>query len=153
MKNQVLIAENSKTGELIKMRTVTNSKTGEKREVASIMVQQTSLAGLSTFGRLQKRTAYVTLEMDAFEFIEDHIVNGAVFPVPGKIVIEESLTPYVRKDGSKQEPKINPDTGEIITYQGQPVYRNTRFTEDLNAQDVLLRDNGSNQQSSEKLPE
>ena len=140
MKNQVTIVANSKTGSVVTMRTITDKKTGEIREVGSVMVQSKALASLSGLGRVQTRTAFLTLEQEALEFLDGQLVDGAILPVAGKIVIEETLTPYVRKDGTKQEPKINPTTKSVITFQGQPVYRNTYFSEDLNAQDVFLRE-------------
>ena len=52
----------------------------------------------------------------------------------GKIVVRETLTP--RYDG--QSPKINPATGEILTKDGEPIYRNTMFTPSMNDQDELI---------------
>jgi len=142
MKNQVKVIANKNTGETVTMRTITD-KDGESREVGVVMVQSTALAGLSALGRLSKRTAFITLEEDALEFLAGDLNDGADFPVAGKICIEETLTPYVRKDGTKQEPKINPTTEEVITYNGQPVYRNSFFTEDINQADVFLKESAS----------
>ena len=140
MNNQVTIVANSTSGLVVNMRTITDKSTGESREVGSVMVQSKALSGLSRLGRVQTRTAFITLEQEALDFLGDSLIDGAILPVAGKIVIEETLTPYVRKDGSKQEAKINPTTNQVITYQGQPVYRNTYFSEDVNAQDVFLRE-------------
>lgn len=140
MNNQVTIVANSTSGLVVNMRTITDKSTGESREVGSVMVQSKALSGLSRLGRVQTRTAFITLEQEALDFLGDSLTDGAILPVAGKIVIEETLTPYVRKDGSKQEAKINPTTNQVITYQGQPVYRNTYFSEDVNAQDVFLRE-------------
>jgi len=142
MKNQVKVIANKNTGETVTMRTITD-KDGESREVGVVMVQSTALAGLSALGRLSKRTAFITLEEDALEFLAGDLNDGADFPVAGKICIEETLTPYVRKDGTKQEPKINPTTEEVITYNGQAVYRNSFFTEDINQADVFLKESAS----------
>jgi len=142
MKNQVKVIANKNTGETVTMRTITD-KDGESREVGVVMVQSTALAGLSALGRLSKRTAFITLEEEALEFLAGDLNDGADFPVAGKICIEETLTPYVRKDGSKQEPKINPTTEEVITYNGQPVYRNSFFTEDINQADVFLKESAT----------
>lgn len=139
MKNQVTIVANSKTGNVVTMKSITDKKTGEIREVGSVMVQSKSLSGLSRLGRVSTRTAFLTLEADALEFLEDYLIDGASLPFDGKIVIEETLKPYIKRDGTKQEPKINPSTKEIITYQGKPVYRNTYFTEDLSVKDVFLK--------------
>lgn len=140
MKNQVTIIENSKTGNVVEMKSITDKKTGEVREVGSVMVQSKALSGLGRIGRVSTRTAFLTLEADALEFLSDYLVNGAVLPIAGKIIVEETLKPYIRKNGTPQEPKINPSTKAVITYQGKPVYRNTYFTDDLNTQDTFLKD-------------
>lgn len=139
MKNQVLVVANKNTGEIVTERTITD-KDGESREVGVVMVQSKSLAGLSSLGRVSTRTAFVTLEQDALDFLGNDLQEGKPFPIEGKICIEETLTPYVRKDGSTQEPKINPTTKEVITYHGKPVYRNSFFTEDVNQSDVFLKE-------------
>lgn len=149
MKNQVTIVANSKTGNVVTMKSITDKSTGEVREVGSVMVQSKSVSGLSRLGRVSTRTAFLTLEADALEFLEDSLVDGAILPIDGKIVVEETLKPYIKKDGKKQEPKINPSTKKVITYQGKPVYRNTYFTEDLSAKDVLLKDTPTADNSNE----
>lgn len=139
MKNQVLVVANKNTGEVLTSRTITD-KDGNEREVGVVMVQSKALSGLATLGRVSTRTAFVTLEAEALEFIGDSLKDGQPFPADGKICIEETLTPYTRKDGSIQEAKINPTTKEVITYNGQPVYRNSFFSEDVNQADVFLKE-------------
>ena len=138
-KGQAIVVANKNTGDVVTMRTITN-KDGEAREVGVVMVQSKSLSGLGALARVSTRTAFITLEADALEFLGDSLKDGQPFPQEGKIVIEETLTPYVRKDGSTQEPKINPTTEEVITYQGQPVYRNSFFSEDINQSDIFLKE-------------
>lgn len=140
MKNQVTIVENSKTGNVVTMKTITDKATGESREVGSVMVQSKALSGLSRIGRVSTRTAFLTLEQDALDFLADSLVHNAILPIAGKIVVEETLSPYIKKDGKKQDPKINPTTKAVITYQGKPVYRNTYFTNILETQDIFLKD-------------
>lgn len=54
--------------------------------------------------------------------------------LPGKIVVQETTEePY-----PDAQPKMNPSTEEIITHQGQPVYRETFFTQDMSKQDTIL---------------
>lgn len=142
MNNQVLIVANKNTGEVMTTRTITD-KNGEIRDVGVIMVQSKSLSGLSALGRVSTRTAFITLEEEAIDFLGNSLVAGAPFPQAGKIVIEETLTPYTRKDGSTQEPKINPTTKEVITFNGQPVYRNSFFSEDINQADVFLKESSA----------
>ena len=147
MNTNVTVVENPQTGLIWTPREIVDSQTGEKRTVAVIQLQQLTVND-SGIGGLSKRTAFKTYEMDVVKFLEtdengNHspLVNGQKFPIPGQLVVEETLTPYVSKSGKKQEPKRRGKGGAIITYQGKPVYRNTEFTTDMSAQDVFLREN------------
>lgn len=137
--NTVKILANSQTGETIAWRTITD-KAGNEREVGVVMLQSVTLNN-SSIGGLSKRVAFKTLEKEVIDFIgQGNFTDGADYPQQGKIVVTETLKPYVSKAGKTQEPKINPSTKEVITYNGQPVYRNSEFTADLDAQDVFLKD-------------
>ncbi len=57
--------------------------------------------------------------------------------IPGKIVVRESFMPFNLKD-SERDLKIAGDTGIICRVDDQPIYRQTFFTYDLNAQDELI---------------
>jgi len=142
MKNLVRVIADKNTGDVLRMRTITD-KEGNSREVGVVMVQSKTLSGLSALGRVSTRTAFITLEAEALEFLGDSLKDGHAFPVDGKICIEETLKPYIKKDGTPQDAKINPSTGETITYQGAPVYRNSFFTEDVNQADVFLKESAS----------
>jgi hypothetical protein len=139
MKNLVKIVANKNTDEVVTERIITD-KAGVQRTVGVIMVQSKALASLSSLGRVATRTAFITLEQDAIEFLADELVDGAEFPVSGKIVISETTVPYISSKGKKQEPKINPTTGAVMTFQGKPVYRNSFFSENVNEADIFLTD-------------
>ena len=143
MKKQIVIAKAHKdTGELLTSRTISRKVGDEVIEetVYTVMVQSKSLANLSGIGGLQTRTAFITLREEAVEYLGSSLQADKPFPEEGKIVIRESLEPYISKSGKQQEPKINPTTKEPILYKGQPVYRNMEFTQDMDAQDVFLRE-------------
>jgi hypothetical protein len=60
----------------------------------------------------------------------------------GKIVVRESLEPFNANDPDR-DLKIAGKTGIICCQDGQPIYRKTVFTADMNAEDVLVaHDNG-----------
>lgn len=62
--------------------------------------------------------------------------------ISGKIVIRESLEPFNSNDPDR-DLKIAGNTGIICCKDGQPIYRKTVFTADINAEDVLVsHDNG-----------
>ncbi len=148
MNTKITIVANPNTGNVITERTMTN-KDGSTSVLGVIQLSQKSMTGLSGIGRVSKRTAFVTLGEDALEFMADSLVEGAEFPVAGRLVIEETLKGWVSKDGERsQDPKINPTTKDVITYKGQPVYRNTSFSEDVNAPDVFLKDSPAGSDST-----
>lgn len=62
--------------------------------------------------------------------------------LPGKIVIRESLEPFNSTDPDR-DLKIAGDTGIICCQDGQPIYRKTMYTADVNAEDVLVAHNNS----------
>ena len=55
----------------------------------------------------------------------------------GKIQVREQLEPFSSNDPDRDYKKAG-DTGIICCVDGQPIYRKTFFTPDVNAQDVLL---------------
>ena len=65
--------------------------------------------------------------------------------LPGKIIIKESLTPFY----ADQTPKINPETDEVLTQNGNPIYRDLKYTENINASDSLLEHDTVDQTISE----
>lgn len=53
----------------------------------------------------------------------------------GKIVITEQTIPFYEG----QEPKRAGADGEILHKDGEPIYRQTEFTMDMNATDILIK--------------
>lgn len=56
----------------------------------------------------------------------------------GKVVIEESLTPFNNKT-PERDLKVAGGTGIVCTVGGQPIYRRTKFSFDANAQDTFVK--------------
>lgn len=140
MKLPILVQAHPETNAVITMKTITNKETGEEREVGNIMVKQNVIGNLSGIGRLGKRVAFITLEKEVIDILSPMITVGSPFPVEGKICVQETLVPYIKSDGTPQNPKVHGKTGAVMTYQGSPIYRNTFFTEVMSTEDVLLRD-------------
>jgi hypothetical protein len=71
----------------------------------------------------EKRVAWFKGNLAQIEsFVKTNALReGSAFPMPSKLVVEESTIPFY----TGQEPKINPQTKEIITFEGKAVYRNT----------------------------
>jgi len=70
-------------------------------------------------GRYIARVEDLVKDVETFKLKEGDDFGKKVFPV--KLVIKEQTEPFY--DG--QEPKINPSSGEVITHNGQEIYRNT----------------------------
>ena len=79
------------------------------------------------------------------ELNEVGFTEGQIFP--GKIVVEESLEPFY----DNQQPKINPESGEILVKDGRPIYRQSRYTEDDSQVDSKIQH--TNQMTSEAVSE
>lgn len=57
--------------------------------------------------------------------------------IPGKIIVVESLTPF-NPENPDRDLKIAGDTGVICRIEDQPIYRQTFYTPNNNAEDDLL---------------
>lgn len=62
--------------------------------------------------------------------------------IPGKIVVRESFEP-INPNDTERGLKIAGDTGVICRVDDQPIYRDTVFTTDLDAQDVFIQHNNT----------
>jgi hypothetical protein len=71
--------------------------------------------------------------------VEDLIKSGfkAGFELTGKIVVIESLTPF-NQENPDRDLKIAGDSGIVCRIGDEPIYRQTFFTPDVNAQDQLI---------------
>lgn len=117
MKNQVKIALNTKTKEVI-----TPSK---NPEYGIIRVESTHVSFENEFINESKRSAFLRAPI---EFLEaQNYKEGTV--LPGIIQKLESFEPFYEG----QNPKINPRTEEIVLTNGKPTYLRYVFTQVANA--------------------
>jgi len=85
----------------------------------------------------QKRVGWFKGEVKTLEaFVKQHgLKDGMNFPIPVKLIVKESVTPFYQG----QAPKINPTTAEVVMSAGSPVYRNTFVVAETSEEhDVLL---------------
>jgi hypothetical protein len=59
------------------------------------------------------------------------------FEITGKIIVVESLNPF-NQENPERDLKIAGDSGIVCRIDDQPIYRQTFFTPDPNAQDQLI---------------
>ena len=99
--------------------------------------------------QIEKRVAFRTVdqefmdEYNIFESEEDNVCDFAkAIGMPCKIVVDETFEQrsWESSDGTigEQEPKINPQTGEVLTSGGQAIYRNSRLTLDMDELDEFI---------------
>tara|TARA_X000001388_G_scaffold20665_1_gene13695 strand:- start:428 stop:961 length:534 start_codon:yes stop_codon:yes gene_type:complete len=70
-------------------------------------------------------------------YLADSISKVEGKPVDCKLVVKETLEQR-KWDGGEQSPKINPDTGDVLTADGCPIYRNTMLTFDMDEKDEYI---------------
>ena len=131
-----------KDDSLVKSKEITDKITGEIKNLHTILVTSSTIGGGSILST-KRRVGFVTVEDDVYRQLQPHLKLGNKFPVEGKLQIIETLNPYVNSKGEPQDAKINPKTGARILHKGLPVYRNTVFTQNLDAKDLFLQTDAS----------
>ena len=99
-------------------------------------------------GVIDTKEQRVAFQSVSTQFIDEMgITEGATLEdctgVPIKIVIKETFNgrKWITKDGvpGEQSPKINPKTSEVLTKDGQPIFRNMELTTDMDELDVYIK--------------
>lgn len=127
--NQVEVIANKTTG-LVFNSTGISAKDG--KEYGWYTVQSTFVDRSGSMDKVTVLTALRSTSKETFD--KAPLVVGEV--LDGKIVIKESITKNPFR--ASQEPKRKGKDGGILLFNGQPIYRETEFTTDLNAQNVLV---------------
>lgn len=95
---------------------------GEKNPAyGSIMFEEVAFTNAGGFLNKQKRVAFLRSDVETLKDYASSLNLKAGTVIPGKIVVEESITPFFEG----QTPKVNPTSGETITHGGNAVYRNS----------------------------
>jgi hypothetical protein len=97
-----------------------------------IRVKQTRILADEKSGFLRAKTVTALMpglveDLTAGEFYEGQAITG-------KIVVEESLTPFNKKN-PERDLKVAGKTGIVCRIDGQPIYRRTRFSFNPEAED------------------
>ena len=103
-------------------------------EFGYVRVEQVATSFNGGWMRKEKRSAIIR---GKFEDLES-LGFKAGQPLPGKIQVIESLVPTNPND-PKQDLKVNPQNGEMLVVDDQPIYRTAQYVQDVNAADVLLQ--------------
>jgi hypothetical protein len=103
-------------------------------EYGYVRVEQTgSFINDQGWLRISRRSALIK------GLVKDLVETGfsAGQEIPGKIVVIESLTPF-NSENPERDLKIAGDTGVICRYDDQPIYRQSFYTSNLNANDQFI---------------
>lgn len=125
--SKVTVAINSKN-EKVFTPNETQSKNG--KSLGFFIVKSSNMIMENGFIVEQVRSATLTVEVALAEKLN----WKAGTQLPGKIVVHESFDPFYEG----QECKINPTTKEPVLIEGKKVYRESRYTDDLSATDLLI---------------
>ena len=123
MKNSVkktVIVKHPETGLVI-------TPSVNKPEFGTIRIDQEANVFNNGFFAVQKRTAFIRGRITDLESLG--LKDGST--LDGKIIRKESFEPFYEN----QEPKINPQTNEVILTDGRPTYLEFEYTEDKDASD------------------
>ena len=101
-----------------------------------IRVSQVRLISDEKSGFLRAKTISALMPSTVEELQAGEFYAGQA--LTGKIVIEESLTPFNSKN-PERDLKIAGKTGIVCRVEGQPIYRRTRFSFNENAKDTYVQ--------------
>lgn len=129
LSNQPIVKAHPVTGAV-----VTYFENSKGETFGKIRVDQRAPVINNGFMSFANRSAFITLDEETAKEMESILEEDKPYPIPGKVVVTESLEPFY----NGQEPKRKGAEGEIITHMGAPVYRDTNYVFNLNAEDTLL---------------
>jgi hypothetical protein len=145
LSNKPIVKAHPETGAVI---TYFESEKGET--YGKVRVDQRTPVVNNGYMSFANRSAFITMDEKTAKEMESILQEEQPYPIAGKVVVTESLTPFY--DG--QEPKTKGADGDVITHQGRPVYRDTQFVFDLDAVDTLLKsDRDSDSATEDETPE
>lgn len=107
-------------------------------EIGYVKLEQNVKTFENGWLRNQKRTALIfgkIEDLKSFNFKQNQELDG-------KIVINESFTPF-NASNAERELKIAGKTGIHCHVDGQPIYRISRYTTNLEEQDVFIQHNNT----------
>jgi len=129
MKNSVIVTANPSNGQVF---TSTGISEKDGKEYGFIRVESKEIDFSGPVATVRTRSALKAMSKEAFD------ASGleAGLSISGQIVIKESTTKNPNR--TNQLPKTQGKDGGILLYNGLPIYRETEFTTDLSAQNVLV---------------
>ena len=128
MNSTVKIVADATTGAVVKI-------SDNKPEFSSVRLEQVrTVIGNNNF--IERKVVSTLLQGDTADLTAMGFYAGQ--ELPGTIVIEESLTPFNKKN-PERDLKIAGETGIVCRVGDQPIYRRTVYSTASNAQDTLIK--------------
>ena len=128
MNSTVKIVADATTGAVVRV-------SENNPDFASVRVEQTRMViGNNNF--IERKTVSALLQGSTTDLSLMGFYAGQ--ELPGTIVIEESLTPFNKKN-PERDLKVAGETGIICTVGGQAIYRRAVYSAATNAQDTLVK--------------
>ena len=128
MNSTVKIVADATTGAVVRV-------SESNPEFASVRLEQVrTVIGNNNF--IERKTVSTLLQGATADLTAMGFYAGQ--ELPGTIVIEESLTPFNKKN-PERDLKVAGETGIICTVGGQAIYRRAVYSAATNAQDTLVK--------------
>src|SRR3990167_6785790 len=129
MKKSVIIAAHPETKSML---------TPAKKEGWSTMRVSQSTYSLSGPGGVQSRSAFITKKNEDWEILKKEFNLAVGLPISGQIIRTETRTPQYENQSPKKYPEGHPNAGEVFLVDGQPVYFQDTYVEDMTLTDTLI---------------
>jgi hypothetical protein len=128
MNSTVKIVADATTGAVVRV-----SETNP--EFSSVRLEQTrTVIGNNNF--IERKTVSTLLQGATSDLTAMGFYAGQ--ELPGSIVVEESMTPFNKKN-PERDLKIAGETGIVCRVGDQPIYRRSTYSTASNAQDILIK--------------
>jgi hypothetical protein len=109
-------------------------------EYGWVRVEQQGIIEINQKGFLKQTTRSAFIKGKIEDLVKANYKSGST--ISGKIIVKESFEPFNPNNPDK-DLKIAGDTGVICRLGDQPIYRQTFFTQDLNAADEFITHDNS----------
>ena len=109
-------------------------------EYGWVRVEQQGIIEINQKGFLRQTTRSAFIKGKIEDLVKVNYKSGST--ISGRIVVKESFEPFNPNNPDK-DLKIAGDTGVICRVGDQPIYRQTFFTQDLNAADEFISHDNS----------
>ena len=128
--SKILVKTHPETGRVL-------TQNPKNQDWSTVRLEQETFVMNGRIAGKVTRSAFITGPTEVLNAM--NLQPNGEYPVPGKLVVKESLTPFYEG----QKAKVAGDTGVECKLDGQPIYRQVEFSNDTTAPDVLIAHNNT----------